>query len=69
MNEDEFIEMRRKEIHLVMIKIAKKDRVKAFYTLLNSPFPMSCYLEEEYRVSELALRILDKKGIDYEVLK
>ena len=69
MNEDEVIELRRKEMHLVMIKVAEKDKVAAFDVLLNSPFPMIGYSGEEYRVSELALRILDKEGIEYEVKK
>lgn len=69
MNEDEFVEMRKKEMHLVMIKVAEKDKVKAFNLLLNLPFPAVCFPNEEYRVSELALCILDKKGIEYEVMK
>ena len=69
MNEDEYIELRKKEMHLVMIKVAEKDKVEAFNVLLNSPFPMTGFSNEEYRVSELALRILDKKGIEYWVLK
>ena len=67
MTEDDYIALRKKEIHLVTIKVAKKDDMKAFDILLNSPFPMIGYSGEEYRVSELALRELDKEGIDYEV--
>lgn len=52
-----------------MIKISEKDKIAAFDILLNSPLPLIAYPNEWYRVSELALRILDKEGIEYEVKK
>lgn len=69
MNEDEYVELRKKESHMVTIKVAEKDKVKGFNILLNSPFPMFARSGEEYRVSELVLRMLDKEGIDYEMIK
>lgn len=69
MNEDEYTELRKKEMHLVKIKVDKKDKIKAFNILINSPFPMIGYPDEEYTISQLALRILDKEKIQYEVMK
>ena len=69
MIEDDYIEMKKKELHLVLIKVAEKDKVKGFDILLNAPFAMIVTGGEEYRVSELALRLLDKEKIEYEVLE
>lgn len=68
MSEDEYIELRKKELHLVTIEIAKKDKEKGFNILLNSPFALLGFPKERYRVSELALRLLDKEKIKYKVL-
>ncbi len=69
MTEEEYVEMKKKELRLVHIKVAKKDKDKGFDILINAPFAMLATGEDEYRISELALGLLDKEGIEYEVLK
>ncbi len=69
MEEEEYIEMKKKELHLILIKIAKKDEDRGFEVMLNAPFAMLAMSGDEYRVSELVLGLLDKEKIEYEVLK
>lgn len=69
MKDEEYIELRKKELHMILIKVAEKDKEKAFEILLNVPFAMVGYPDEEYKVSEMALPLLDKEKIEYKLLK
>jgi len=60
------VEMKKDEVR--MIKIGEKDKVKGFYALLTNG-SVKCLTEERYLIPKYCLDILDKAGIQFEVIR